>query len=270
MPTIPASQLVQVNPSVLGAGGTGVTGVGLMLTTNSRVPTGTVQSFTTQSGVATFFGASSPEAAEAAIYFGGYVGDTITPSNLLFAQYNPSSVAAYLRGGNVSGLTLAQLQAITGTLNITVDGYPRSGSVAGLSAATSFSNAASIIQTALNTSLPQQAQVTASIAPAAATSFTGSIAGNVLTVSAVIGGTIAVGGTITGTGITANTTITGQLTGTAGGAGVYSTSVDTTASAAAITASATITAINPNQNLVSVGVAQEPQISAANVAVTIN
>jgi len=54
--------------------------------------------------------------------------------------------------------------------------------------------------------------------------FTGSIAGNVLTVTAKASGTIVFDGTktITGTGIVNGTTITSQLTGTAGGTGTYS------------------------------------------------
>ena len=44
MPTIPASVLVNVLPSVLSAGGTGLTGTGLILTRNTRVPVGSVAS----------------------------------------------------------------------------------------------------------------------------------------------------------------------------------------------------------------------------------
>ena len=55
-----------------------------------------------------------------------------------------------------------------------------------------------------------------------------------LTVTAVTG-LISIGDTISGTGVPAGTTIAGQVSGTTGGAGVYSTNVDTTAAAATVT-----------------------------------
>ena len=123
--TIPASTIVSVVPSVIGAGGTGLNGTGLILTHNTRVPIGTVQNFGSAAAVSSFFGAADPLAAEAAIYFTGFNGASIQPSSLLMAQFNQTAVAAYLRGGNISGLSLAQLQAISGTLTISVDGYSR-------------------------------------------------------------------------------------------------------------------------------------------------
>ena len=65
--------------------------------------------------------------------------------------------------------------------------------------------------------------------------FTATGAADVLTVSSITG-VITVGDTISGTGVPANTTILEQLTGSAGVAGTYRTSVATTASAATVTA----------------------------------
>lgn len=62
---------------------------------------------------------------------------------------------------------------------------------------------------------------TASTLAAGTSSVTGSIADNVLTVTAVGSGTVYPGTTITGTGIAANTQIVSQLTGTPGGIGTY-------------------------------------------------
>lgn len=53
-------------------------------------------------------------------------------------------------------------------------------------------------------------------------SFIGSIAGDVLTVSAVATGVLQPGQTITGAGVPAGVLITAQLSGTAGGPGTYS------------------------------------------------
>lgn len=220
MSTIPASEIVSVTPSVISAGGTGLNGTGLMLTHNTRIPIGSVQAFNGQQAVASYFGASDPLVGEAAIYFDGFTGSSITPASLLMAQFNQTAVAAYLRGGNASSLTLAQLQAISGVLDVLVDGYAHNAASLNLSSATSFTNAASIIQTAINGSLSTIATFTGVIAAETAT-FTASIAGNVMTVTNVASGTIVNGGALSGAGVTANTVVTGQISGTPGGIGTY-------------------------------------------------
>ena len=78
--------------------------------------------------------------------------------------------------------------------------------------------------------------VSATSVSTATTSFTASIAGTTMTVTAVGSGTIAVGQLITGTGVTAGTTITALGTGT-GGTGTYTVSTTQT------TASTTITVV---------------------------
>lgn len=102
----------------------------------------------------------------------------------------------------------------------------------------------------------------------AGASFTGTASGANLTASAVTG-TIDIGDIIAGTGVPAGTTIVSQTSGTPGGAGVYVTSVATTASAAALTSKADIGGALANQNSVSVNINQVPTISADNIAVTI-
>lgn len=220
--TIPSSELVSVTPSVLAAGGAGVASIGLMLTENTRVPIGTVQNFPNAAAVQTYFGPGN-EANQAAVYFAGFEGAQQTPSSLLMAQYPAAGAAAYLRGGNISGLSLAQLQAIDGTLLVVVDGYSRNGGTVSLSSAASPTAAATTIATALNGSLSTEASFTGVIAPETF-SVTGSIAGNVLTVTNVASGTIVNGAAISGTGVAANTSIVSQLSGTTGGIGTYAVS----------------------------------------------
>lgn len=149
--SIPASEVVQVNPSVLSGGGAALSLTGLMLTNSTSVPIGIVQAFTSAPAVAAFFGAASAEGQLANNYFLGYDNSTAKPGNLLFAQYPAAPVAAYLRGGSVAGLTLAQLQAVAGILTVTVDGVAKTSAAINLSAATSFSNAATLIQAAFTT-----------------------------------------------------------------------------------------------------------------------
>lgn len=151
VPAIPASQIVSIIPSVLSAGGNALDLIGLCLTTNTRVPIGQVLSFPTPNSVASYFGATSQEAALATIYFLGFTGSTAKPGSMLFWQYVwETPVSAYLRGGNISSMPLATLQGIApGTLTIEINGSPVTSSTINLSSATSFSNAASIIATAI-------------------------------------------------------------------------------------------------------------------------
>lgn len=78
-------------------------------------------------------------------------------------------------------------------------------------------------------------QLAASIGLASCTraAFTGTGSGTNLTTTSVTG-IIKIGDTVTGTGAPAGTTIVSQTSGTAGGAGVYVTSVATTSSSASL------------------------------------
>jgi hypothetical protein len=69
------------------------------------------------------------------------------------------------------------------------------------------------------------ASATGSTITAQTNQFTGSIAGDVLTVTAVASGTLYAGTTISGTGIVSGTMISSQLTGAAGGTGTYLLSI---------------------------------------------
>lgn len=146
--SIPASLIASVTPSVISAGGSALDLVGYMLTTNPRVPVGSAPTFPTQAAVAAYFGATSTEAQLAAIYFNGFDNSNVKPGSLGFMQYPTASVSAYLRGGSLAAMTLTQLQALSGTVIITVDGVQKTSSNINLAGATSFSNAATLIAAA--------------------------------------------------------------------------------------------------------------------------
>ncbi len=148
--SIPASDIVNVLPGVIGAGGTGLDMVGLILTDSARAPVGQVLQFSSATAVSAYFGSTSTEAALAATYFNGYVGSFIKPAFVLFAAYATAARAAWLRGGTLA-LSLTDLQALTGTLTITVAGAALTSGTINLAAASSFSNAATIIQAAFTT-----------------------------------------------------------------------------------------------------------------------
>ena len=224
MTTIPANLFVAVTPSVLGVGGEAIDVVALLISQSNRVPIGQVYSFSDGAAVASFFGAASAEAKFAlggaglgGGYFAGFTGSSKLPGNLLVAQYNAAAVAAYLWGGNAgAALTLAQLQALSGSLTVVMDGYSHVISSIALSSYNSFSAAAAGIQAAFTD--PTEASFTASIGGSGTTCTT---TGTTLTMGALASGRFSVGDTITGTdgtnSLPAGCKIVAQLTGTAGG-----------------------------------------------------
>jgi hypothetical protein len=148
--TIPASAIASVLPGVISAGGQGLVLNGVALTANTRVPVGQAVAFSSLGAVQSFFGANSVEASLAANYFGGFTNCTQLPGMLYFWQYCwQTPVSAYLRGTSVAALTLSALQAITGSLSLTIDGSARTWSSVNLSGATSFSQAATQIASGL-------------------------------------------------------------------------------------------------------------------------
>jgi hypothetical protein len=220
--SIPASLIASATPSVLSAGGSALDLVGIILTTSKRVPIGTVPTFPLQPAVANYFGDLSLQAQLATKYFGGFDNSTKKPGSLGFMQYPTAPVSAWLRGGSLAAMTLSQLQALSGSLSVVVDGFTWSAASINLASASSFSAAAALIQTGLAATTQTQASVT------------GSISGSTLTVSAVTSGALAIGQQLGGAGVAASTVITGFLTGT-GGVGTYSVNNSQTVASEALT-----------------------------------
>ena len=224
MTTIPASIFVAVTPSVLPASGSELDLNAVILSTSNRVPIGSVYSFASGAAVTSFFGAGSAEsivasgaAGKGSGYFGGFTGSDKLPGALLFAQYNQTAAAAYLWGGNAgTALTLAQLQALTGSLTVVMDGYAHVISSISLSGYNSFSAAAAGIAAAFTD--PTEATFTASIGGSATTSTT---TGTTLTMGALASGYFSAGDPISATdgtnSLPAGCHIIAQLTGTPGG-----------------------------------------------------
>jgi hypothetical protein len=246
MPAIPASAIVNVNPGVISAGGSALDLSGLLLTASTQPPIGSVLSFSSALDVAAYFGGSSAEAAQAAVYFDGYDNSTVKPAALLIAQYptNPLGVAPYVRGGSLASMTLAQLNALgTGTITLAVNGVSVTSGSIDLSAVSSFSAAATAIQTALAS---YAAVTTAAITNTNSLSVTASISGEIMTVTAVGAGNVRNGTIIAGTGVTAGTRVISQISGTANQVGTYRVSVAQTVASTTITGSVgtmTVTAV---------------------------
>ena len=151
MNSISASQLVATNPGVISAGGNALQASGLFLTTNTRVPNAQVLSFPLQSAVASYFGGSSDEALAATAYFAGFDNSNIKPAAMLFSFYPAIASSAWLESGSLAAMTLTQLQALSGTLIVTVDGVQKTSATITLSGAASFSAAATLIQAGFTT-----------------------------------------------------------------------------------------------------------------------
>lgn len=150
MSTIPVSTIISVTPGVLAAGGNPLALNGLILSESAVLPVGAPVSFPTAAAVAAYFGPTSLEAQMATVYFNGFNNSSQKPNALLFSRFAPSACAAFLRGGSLPGLTLAQLQAVTaGQLAVTIDGVAHTAAVVDLHLATSFSDAAAKLTTAL-------------------------------------------------------------------------------------------------------------------------
>ena len=211
MTSIPASQDVSVIPGVLGTGGNPLALNSIFATQSDRPPIGArgpvPVGFPSVTAVEDYFGVGSPEAVIAAVYFSGFINCTMLPGKLFFAQYAQAPVAGYLRSGSFDGVTLTELQAFSGTLILPIDGRTITTPSINLSSASSFSNAAALIQ--------------AGIRSAGATfTGTGAIAGDVLTISAVTNGLLAIGDVVTGANVTPTTTVTSIISGS-GGVGTY-------------------------------------------------
>lgn len=151
---IPASRFVGSLPSVLSAAGAELSMDSVWLDEDSSIPIGTVQGFANTAAVQAWYGPSSNQAALAAIYFAGYTDATQIPSELYFFQYNTTAVAGYMRGGSVAGITLAQIQALSGTITVVIDGVSHVSAAINLASATSFTSAAALIQTGLQAGTP--------------------------------------------------------------------------------------------------------------------
>jgi hypothetical protein len=194
--SIPASQLVNVLPGVLGTGGNPPALNAVFLTEDPSIPIGTVQAFPNAVAVADWFGPNAQETLDANVYFSGFENAQQLPGTLYFAQFNASAVSAYLRSASFANLPLTAIQGLSGTLTIAIDGETVTASDINLSSATSFTNAAALIQAAIQTA-------------GSIFSGTGTVvnASPTLTINSTVSGELHVGDTVVGTDIPPNTTI---------------------------------------------------------------
>ena len=148
--TIPASQLVDITPRVIGGGLSGLAFVGTFLSKSTKLPASAAVPFYSQKAVGEYFGTSSTEYKLAGNYFVADSNSSKKPDVLWFFRKLDSATPAFLRGVS-NPASLDELKTITsGSLSITVDGTVKSLTNLNFSAQTSFSGVANVIQTALS------------------------------------------------------------------------------------------------------------------------
>lgn len=120
-----------------------------LFSTNPLVPEKTVIEMDTAAEVGAYFGTTSPEYLRAVFYF-GFISKLITaPKKISFSRYADAAVAANVFGAK-KVFAVSQFTGITtGSFKLTLGAY--TGDVTGVnfSSATTLSNVASILQTAI-------------------------------------------------------------------------------------------------------------------------
>ena len=159
--SIPASQIVSVNPSVLSSGGTPLALNAVFLSKHVNIPTGQSLLFATAEAVGDYFGFTSDEYRAAAVYFKGFDGSSKKPGRLYFYAVNDAPEAGYLLGSSVKSVSLAELKKIKGSLTVSIDGSEKTAASIDLKSATSFSEAAQTIGTALTATVEFDEQLQA-------------------------------------------------------------------------------------------------------------
>ena len=151
---IPASYIVAINPRLINAGGTDLEFNGLLLSKNPLIPlSSSVMVFANADTVGDYFGVNSDEYKAAAIYFAGYNNSFSKPRHIVIARRVAENVGAYIRGGKFTG-ELQTLKGITsGDLTINIDGSDVAISAVDFSTCNSYSDVASVLQTALQSEL---------------------------------------------------------------------------------------------------------------------
>ena len=169
--SIPASDIVNILPSALAAGGSELSLNTVVFTAASKFP---IKQYFDLDTVRDDFGSTSNEYKFAETYLQGFSGSTIKPYSVFFAEYVNANKAATLIGLSLRSTTLEQLKLVNGTLNVTIDGTLKTGTV-NLSTATSFSDAATLIATALTAVVTFDTQLQSFVIASGTTGETSSI-----------------------------------------------------------------------------------------------
>lgn len=146
---VSTSKFVNIIPQLISETGSGFELNGLLLTKNIKLPIKEAFRFTTATQVKNYFGSTSSEYAFAVNYFTANTGKTKIPPALLIANFLLTVQAGWIRGALLTS-TITEIKAITnGSLNITIGGVALTITGLNFSTANSFSDVATILQTAI-------------------------------------------------------------------------------------------------------------------------
>lgn len=120
-----------------------------LVTQNSVLPPGLVAQFANAASVGAYFGTQSEEYLRAQAYF-KFVSKSITsPSLISFVRWVSTAIAPMIVGDTIAKLLAAFTAVTAGTLTINDGGTAVNVTAINLSAATSLTNVAALLQTAL-------------------------------------------------------------------------------------------------------------------------
>lgn len=144
--SINANRLVSITPRVISGGSADLETNGLIITANALISADTpALSFSTAKEVGAFFGYESNEYKVGSQYFAGVTNQTKTIKTLWFGRDLTAVGSAWIRGG--ASPTLAVLKLITdGAFNIDLNGSAVTITAVDLSACTSLSDVATVIE----------------------------------------------------------------------------------------------------------------------------
>lgn len=150
--SIPFSRDFKIKPSVIGAAGTALDMLGLLLTDNELATVGSVLEFSSVDEVSAYFGGESAEYSAAQIYFAGYSGSTVIPAKLLMSRFvtDAAGASGWLMSGSFKGINVTELQSINGTITVTIDGASETSTAIDMAGVSSFDDAATKIEIALD------------------------------------------------------------------------------------------------------------------------
>lgn len=149
MSKIPLRRDFNITPTTINAAGTALDIYGLLLSNHELLPVGKVSEFTTAAEVGLAFGTTSREYQAASLYLSGYDNATVRPQAVLFGRWVDKEVSGWLLSGSFKGMPITALQSIHGTLTLNIDGTTKTSEALDLASATSFTDAATAIATAL-------------------------------------------------------------------------------------------------------------------------
>lgn len=135
--------------------------IGRIATANLLVPAGAVVEFTNYESVADYFGVTSDEASDAAVYFGFISKNITSPEKLGFIRWSSSAVAARIYGGTDAKVLGDFTAVINGNLTVDIDGDEHTFTGIDLSGALTLAGVASLIQTEIQSYIAGGAAFTA-------------------------------------------------------------------------------------------------------------